>query len=570
MCCLPAVLHSTVSDQSPNSKLGGETELACLTFDAAPDRDLLKRHYATYHEAGDPAEPLRAGAPTVAGRTLIACQNCASAKTGCDKGVPCGRCTEKNLPCEARFTRRSYKTAIRAAPGSVVCHNPTGELQPQQALLAPGGANSPGMDPNQVGVESKCSRTPPPLEIAITGLPAPKGSPTETPLPLPPQMIPNDLPPPHLDDFTYMGNGFAPQDVAYQDIMLWPEFSMPPEVYPDPMPLDKTHADIQMPVFSGLDNIPSPSDAPGASSSSSRDSARTPDTSVMSRGDIGNALPPIELAMAAPTDNSIPDFEAVIMAETAWNLARCNPPPAAGNWNCPRTAILHLECLEQKSKQDGTWIALEKYLEQLAWDPSDLTSVVPLTSRTRDKMLAITQSFLHKALEVHRRSLSTYDTQSGKSSSGDFNFLVLPSAKIIEDLLRSYIRSLAVYYPLVSAGCVDPNEMLQNNQASTLLVLLTIAQGAATIPIAEARYLSAGLTETCRISLFDIVEKDIELSTDPTTLRCALLFIVLGSWSGDKWLMDIAIRQRGMYMSVRIGLRDYSCLCANDPPLIAS
>jgi len=317
---------------------------------------------------------------------------------------------------------------------------------------------------------------------------------------------------------------------------------MNPDVYPA-IPLGS--ADISMAVFSGLGDISSPS-KPLTASSSSRGSTRTPETSIMSASDFENALQPVELAMAAPTDDSIPEFEVVIAAEGAWNLARCNPSTAS---NCPRTAIVHLECLERKSKQDGTWTALEKYLERVDWDPSDLTSVVPLTSRTRDKILAITQTFLHKALEVHRRSLNSCPKTS---SPGDFNFLVLPSAKILEDLLRSYIRSLSVYYPLVPAGCVDPNEMLQNNPASTLLVLLTIAQGAATIPIAEARYLSAGLIETCRISLFDIVEKDIELSTDPTTLRCALLFIVLGAWSGDKWLMDIAMRQRGMYMSVRV------------------
>lgn len=311
---------------------------------------------------------------------------------------------------------------------------------------------------------------------------------------------------------------------------------MNPEVYPNAMP-----------VFPGLGDISSPPEPPTASSSSPA-STRTPETSVVSAGDLDNALQPIELALAAPTNNSIPEFEVVIMAEGAWNLARCNPAAA----NCPRTAIVHLECLEQKSKQDGTWTALEKYLEQVDWDASDLMSVVPLTSRTRDKMMAITQNFFHRALEVHRRGLNCCPKTRQSSIGGDFKFLVLPSVKILEHLLRSYIRSLSVYYPLIAAGCVDPNEMLQNNPASTLLVLLTIAQGAATIPIAEARYLSAGLIETCRISLFDMVEKDIELSTDPTTLRCALLFIVLGAWSGDKWLMDIAIRQRGMYMSVGV------------------
>lgn len=69
------------------------------------------------------------------------------------------------------------------------------------------------------------------------------------------------------------------------------------------------------------------------------------------------------------------------------------------------------------------------------------------------------------------------------------------------------MRSLSFFYSLVSTGCVDPNEMISNNKASTLLVLLMIAQGASAVPTAEARALSAGLVETCRISLFDIIEK---------------------------------------------------------------
>ncbi|KAK5987497.1 Transcription factor [Cladobotryum mycophilum] len=58
-----------------------------------------------------PAENNR---PIVCGRSLIACQNCASAKTGCDKRLPCSRCAEKNLRCIARYARRATKAAIRA------------------------------------------------------------------------------------------------------------------------------------------------------------------------------------------------------------------------------------------------------------------------------------------------------------------------------------------------------------------------------------------------------------------------------------------------------------------------
>ncbi|PTB64209.1 hypothetical protein BBK36DRAFT_1178629 [Trichoderma citrinoviride] len=69
------------------------------------------------HRPGGYIEPSSgsAGSPCISGRTLIACQTCASAKTGCDKKVPCGRCLEKNIQCTARYARRASKAAIRAA-----------------------------------------------------------------------------------------------------------------------------------------------------------------------------------------------------------------------------------------------------------------------------------------------------------------------------------------------------------------------------------------------------------------------------------------------------------------------
>lgn len=257
-----------------------------------------------------------------------------------------------------------------------------------------------------------------------------------------------------------------------------------------------------------------------------------------------------EMGMCAANGTEIPEFEVVIAAENSWPLARCNPRTFSAN--CPRTAIVHLEALEQKCKQEGTWDSLDKYLDQCNTGDSPQPTVVPITSRTRDKMTAITQSFLHKALGVHRSGAGAYG-RSGYSSPGSaFSFIMLPPNKVLEYFLGSYVRSLSDYYPLAFAMRVDPNEMLQNNEASTLLVLLMIAHGAASVPMEEARYLSAGLTETSRISLFDIIEKDVELSADPIALRCALLFTHLGAWSGDKWLMDIAMGQRGMYLSVSL------------------
>lgn len=532
---------------------------------SARHRDLLQRHHSTYHEARDPLEPLPGGVPTVAGRTPIACQNCANAKTGCDKRVPCSRCAEKNLPCAARFARRSSKAAVRAAQASAafqtnLAQQPNGlpqqQPQPQPQPGQPQTINPSFMEMDQTVAKTEPGKSPS-MEAVIAvdshmhcGSPTKKDSPTHSHTHISPahsHVSPGDFPSPHtrvegLEDFMQMSGDFGAPESTYQDLLVWPDYSIELDMYSHAMPLART--DMSMPTFTELSDVSAASEPMTASSS--RGSIHTRGTSIMSSPDFDSPLKPVDLAMAAPTDSSIPEFEVVIAAEGAWNLARCNKPIYTGT--CPRTAIVHLECLEQKCKQDGTWNSLEKYLEQVDWDASDLASVVPLTSRTRDKMLAITQSFLHKALEIHRGSSNGYP--KGHASPGDFNFIVLPPSQILEYFLRSYVRSLSVYYPLVIAGQVDPNEMLQNNQASTLLVLLMIAQGAAAMPMAEARYLSAGLTETCRISLFDIVEKDVELSADPTALRCALLFIVLGAWSGDKWLMDIAMGQRGMYMSM--------------------
>ncbi|KAM7200138.1 hypothetical protein V8F33_004071 [Rhypophila sp. PSN 637] len=490
-------------------------------------------------------EPLPGGVPTVAGRTPIACQNCANAKTGCDKRVPCSRCAEKNLPCAARFARRSSKAAVRAAQANAAFQSQLAQTPQLQQPQTIDPAAFMELEQNTTKIEA--DKSPPSTEAVITvDGSSKKRSPSHS-------LSPEEFSPPPgrvdgLEDFMHIPNEFGAPDSTYQDLMIWPDYPkeldyMGLNMYPEQMPL--VRADMTMP-FAELSDMSASSEPMTATSS--RGSIHTRGTSIMSTSDFDHGVKPGELVLAAPTDSSIPEFEVVIAAEGAWNLARCNPPLYTSN--CPRTAIVHLECLEQKSKQDGTWSSLEKYLEQVDWDATDLpTSVVPLTSRTRDKMLAITQSFLHKALEIHRGGINGYP-KAGYASPGDFNFIVLPPSKILEYFLRSYVRSLSVYFPLVVAGCVDPNEMIQNNQASTLLVLLMIAQGAAAMPMAEARYLSAGLTETCRISLFDIVEKDVELSADPTALRCALLFIVLGAWSGDKWLMDIAMGQRGMYMSM--------------------
>lgn len=226
-------------------------------------------------------------------------------------------------------------------------------------------------------------------------------------------------------------------------------------------------------------------------------------------------------------------------------MARCNPPIFSGA--CPRTALVHLQNFQDCSKLEDAWNSMndllcptaEHNLEQAPF------TIIPLFTTTRDKIIAIAQSFLQKALRTHQ---SGFHAKQGGAAS----FFTLPPSNVMENLLSSSVRSLSPYYTLFHGVALDPNELMLDNDTSTLLFLFMMAQGASSIPKPEARNLAAGLTETCRISLFDVIEKNVELSADPIVLKSALLFTILGAWGGDAWHINIAMGQRGMYLAVSL------------------
>lgn len=255
-----------------------------------------------------------------------------------------------------------------------------------------------------------------------------------------------------------------------------------------------------------------------------------------------------QMSCASISSGDNHEIEAIVAAQDGWNVFRCIPTIPSSS--CPTTAKQNLERLEQTLRNHEGWSAWTP-----PWDESDFSSGEPLTvmqlhESTRDKLLAITQSFLHRALETHRGG-SSGSQPHGQSpqSNGGSNFVLLPPGRVLEYFLRSYANSFEKYYALTSRGVLDANELMHcyNDKASSLLILMMIAQGAMNIPSAEARWLTGGLTEACRISLFDLIERNISMASDPIALHSALLFTVQAAWSGDKWQMDIAMGQRGMY-----------------------
>jgi hypothetical protein len=342
----------------------------------------------------------------------------------------------------------------------------------------------------------------------------------------------------------------------YQDLMMWNQYSL----FPDPDELQTTPG---MPPTMGLNGSSMGSESlslgypisTASAMSSTRNGSTSLETvpslspshtrtaSMASHMDFDQQFDMVDVAVANIQEVMTPELEIVIAAEAAWPLARCNAPIFSGS--CPRTAVTHLEALEEHSKHE-TWTRLAQNITAAEGAFSDQISVVPLDANTRDRILAITQSFLHRALETHSGRMKGWEKTT--SAEGGFNFLVLPPSNILEYFLRSSLRNLGLYYMMIQGGTLDPNHLMPNSQRSTLLLLLMIAHGA----IAEARVLTAGLVEACRISLFHVIEKDVELSADPTILRCALLFIILGAWSGDAWHMNIAMGQRAMYLAVSL------------------
>jgi hypothetical protein len=250
-------------------------------------------------------------------------------------------------------------------------------------------------------------------------------------------------------------------------------------------------------------------------------------------------------------DDGVQDLGAIIAARDGWTVFRCTPPIASSS--CPRTARLNLERLELSLRNHEGWSNWAPPWDEADFQIGGQVAVVKFGEATRDKLLAITQSFLHKALDIHKDGgSSTSSGESPGSMASGSNFVLLPPARVLEYFLKSYANSFERFFPTSARGVLDANELMQNynDKASSLLILMMIAQGATNIDSIEARQLTGGFTEACRISLFDLVEKNIIMAGDPIVLRAALLFTVQAAWSGDKWQMDIAMGQRGMYFAM--------------------
>ncbi|KAF2001048.1 transcription factor Bmr1 [Amniculicola lignicola CBS 123094] len=572
-------------------------------------RDLLQRHYTVHGRDQNNQEGLPSVGiiPKSAGRTPIACSNCAKTKTKCDKKFPCSRCAARNLRCTLRPTRRASKNVNRVgAPGegssgnssengNNEAHNVSsgnspardtqgpppppqanGHTSPPQLQQAPHPATqtpsaphsrNPSVSqsvqlqnptPEEKPLGLSASTTPPFFEQSPTNGLAPSLPSVLSPLSTPVNGFVSSTPMSGFEEFSRTGRESTEME-ASPHFTIDPWATMPMGRDFDPMGIDPSimmsmNMDISMgaPQDGILGMIPemSPPHGYGPVQTPIQTPRMDESFSDLQIGSSASLFYPTNRNHSI-CDSGVPDLGAIVAAQDGWTVFRCTPTIPSSS--CPRTARINLERLELSLKNHKGWGEWRP-----SWDDTDFhqggdnIAVVQLHESTRDKLLAITQSFLHKALDIHKDGMTSSPSSGDSPGSSASNFILLPPARVLELFLRSYANSFERFYPMTAGGLLDPNELMTNfnDKASSLLLLMMIAQGAMVIPSIEARWLTGGLTEACRISLFDLIEKNIIMAGDPIVLRAALLFTVQAAWSGDKWQMDIAMGQRGMYFAM--------------------
>lgn len=270
--------------------------------------------------------------------------------------------------------------------------------------------------------------------------------------------------------------------------------------------------------------------------------ARSPKSHLMQVVDLVTSplvQSPLPLARSDSCQAS-PELDAEHGVLDGWSCFRCDPSSETPSY--PRTARIHLEGLEHTLKSHDSWKTWNPWTKDAI---DGKIRVGAFDENARDTLMVITQSFLHKAREIHGSGSMDISKSHGRAApvAGESGYVVLPPTSVLELFLREYVRRLEPYYNTIAAGQLSPTSLMDvsNKKPSSLLLLLMIAQGAVATPTVGARHLASGLTEACRISLSDSIDKDIMLSKDPTVLQSALVFVNLAAWSGDKWHMDVSV-----------------------------
>ncbi|KAF2798822.1 hypothetical protein K505DRAFT_371460 [Melanomma pulvis-pyrius CBS 109.77] len=423
---------------------------------------------------------------------VIACLPCAKAKAKCDKQLPiCSRCLYKRIKCEPRQPRRVPDARVSQT------HQSTSQVQSR--------------------------------------------------IPFPPSQ--SSYPHPNQHDTIAENQSFQVQlettavHISPSDDLRWPQSLLSTlNACPGDLPMDITGTSQQQFHPSGLKDT----------------TVFTVEDSAMDYGfafDDAIAATPHHLLQAEPGSfaqfqDAEPDQIQNIVVEEDWPCFQCNPP--SDRQIDPGIGSDYLKKLEDSLNDQSVWTGPKFSNEFSNQEAGECVKAIP--AGLRDKLMVISQGFLSRARDVHRTGREDALCNGYKSSSATniTGFFILPPTTILESFLQRYASRVEPYIPFFSAGSVDISTLFAINEEKPiiLLLLLMIAQGSIGSSLPESRYLANGLMETCRICIFDVLEKNVQLAANPIMLRSALLYLSGAAWSGNKWHMDLATAHFRMYTSM--------------------
>ncbi|RDW91773.1 hypothetical protein BP5796_01167 [Coleophoma crateriformis] len=455
-----------------------------------------------------PTRPIDGPSPD----SFLACLDCAKAKAKCEKKFPCARCVRRKIPCQMRLTQRgpgrgngsTRKQSLKNTDQTKVMDTqPDKPADDQQLRFTRDRSNSSCFDLNSIThshFDFFLSDDDQHNISNIGNLPY-LNSDTDKTNPylnssLDSLMQQNYLELSDVDNFTVstdIPRQADPIDITWSS-QSQSSYGLSPEL-PD------LQVDTQ---FSGVD-----------------ENTHT----------IKSAIP-------------IASADGTFLTLEAWPFFQCNPVVPSSS--CPTTAKTHLQNLYAGFSH----LMLPLGDSHLAKDfeSMEIESVLP---GTRDKLMAIMQSFSNKAQRIYGLTNQNYD---GSLTEPIIScFLILPSQHVLESLLRACHGRYEPYYPFLSASLLKPNALLETgaNAVVTGLQLLLLLTGGATAIDASGTYeIVHGLLEICRVALANLLEGDIKLATNIDVLHCALGYVILAAWSGDKWQMDAAIYMKAMFIQM--------------------
>ncbi len=220
----------------------------------------------------------------------------------------------------------------------------------------------------------------------------------------------------------------------------------------------------------------------------------------------------------------------------------------------PARSVENVTRLGDNFADVAPWSAMSATWRSRNFQHEERFENIELTGNTRERMLAIAQTFFRLALDSLNVSSNPgmrflmADMKKYSSSS----ILMLPPTPVLHTYLETFLTSFEPFYPLVELRTLDPNTIAADKQEhlAMVLILLMIAYGAMRDSAIKARRLSMGLLEICRLTLLHFLDKDSTNPRSAIATHCALLSTYQSAFSGDKWLMNSSLGQMHQYLIV--------------------